>query len=79
MPDARFAIVADNVVIDRVGRIQSREAFANDLLWLTTIHGPTNHSITQMGAYYVTALIHKKRRAGPMCVVGLRYIFGDLA
>ena len=78
MPDPRFAIVADNVVIDRVGRIQSREAFS--YLARPPFIAPTNHSITQMGAYYVGSYTQENAEPNPMCVVRAEeYIFGDVA
>ena len=78
MPDPRFAIVADNVVIDRIGRIQSREAFSYFASPPFVDFG--EHSIMQLGTEYIfdsnnTYLIPK-----PVCIVkSEEYEIGDIS
>jgi len=66
--DPRFAIVADNVVIDRIGRIQSREAFAS-FAKPSILKRSGTQDIMQMGVYYHGQYSREAAVPYPMCVI----------
>ena len=69
--DPEFALLADNVVIDQIGRLCGREAFAT----YTTLAGKNNIEFTKIGgAVTEVDSIHGTHVEGPVCVYKHGYL-----
>ena len=67
--DPTYALVADNIVVDRVGRMASRQAFSKYITDMKPLGTSQQHEVVNVSAHYTPDPDNRGFRPNPVCTV----------